>query len=223
MVMTALDASMVTAMFAFVWIKLSRYGRQEDWEPWFEQGEPQVPFCPPRVAFFVVWLLLDVAMALSGFFVFGDVSGYAVSGCDNGAYIAAFVLFFLTVLACKMYTVAFVDMGSRVGGLVTCLIAFGTAIGLTSVIGKITFMQSAPCPNNGGYGVAAFVLTLLYTVWLLFASYLQYMWVAKKLATRTQPAGDGPDNTEASVDIATRSAARTVDRSRLRESLLKTY
>jgi hypothetical protein len=39
MVMTALDASMVTAMFAFVWIKLSRYGRQEDWQPWFEEGE----------------------------------------------------------------------------------------------------------------------------------------------------------------------------------------
>lgn len=124
--------------------------------PWFE-GLTKPAIFPPPVWFGIVWTILYVMIGLS---LAGVVSAWGAHG--RGLAIIVFALHFIGNLA---WTAVFFGMQNMQAGLGVLIYAVVTLIGVIAVFWRVRR--------------SAALLLLPYLAWVMFASVLNYQFIAE--------------------------------------------
>lgn len=151
------EATAVAAFGAFVFSQILRSFPKNN--KWYKQEKPT--WAPNAVVFPIVWTILYAGLTLTAFYFFTNTPP------DSWQFIVGFVMFFVHVIANKMWSVVFwkYKNPSLAFSIILLLIATAVVWLVASIVGQ-----------TGLYYVPVIVIPVMIT-WLLFAAGLNLHWV----------------------------------------------
>lgn len=160
----------VTLLFSsFVFYQLSSQTQKNN--QWYKTHK--AAWMPPAIAYPIVWSALFSGLVVTAYYMF-----LVVLQPSSWQFITAFVMFFIHMIANKVWSLFFWDYGSSSAALFILLLLMLPTVAVLFATLTIGITHNLwPVPVS---------ILAAYTVWLIYASVINMYWVIYGLPTRTQ-------------------------------------